>query len=89
MLCETPPLLAAANISLPGDDLYVTDDESFQQAKARVVAQFERSYIQRLLISCHGNITDAARAARKNRRAFWQLIRKHRIDVARFKMGTS
>ena len=53
------------------------------------MAQFERSYIQRLLVSCHGNITDAARAARKNRRAFWQLIRKHRIDVARFKMGTS
>ena len=89
MLCETPPLLAGANISLPGDEFFAPDEESFRQAKARVVAQFERSYIQRLLLSCHGNIAEAARAARKDRRAFWQLIRKHRIDVGRFKMGTS
>ncbi|MCP4655548.1 MAG: sigma-54 factor interaction domain-containing protein, partial [bacterium] len=29
----------------------------------------------------------AARAARKNRRAFWELIRKHQIDVGRFKLA--
>ncbi|HEX5706296.1 MAG TPA: sigma-54 dependent transcriptional regulator [Pyrinomonadaceae bacterium] len=59
--------------------------ESFRQAKARVVAQFERSYVEGLLVSHEGNISSAARAARKNRRAFWQLIRKHHIDVRRFK----
>ncbi len=61
--------------------------ESFKEAKATVVAQFERSYIHGLLVVHQGNISKAARAAQKNRRAFWQLIRKHGIDVQNFKTG--
>ncbi|MCP4368360.1 MAG: hypothetical protein GY797_09670 [Deltaproteobacteria bacterium] len=61
--------------------------ESFQKAKARVIEQFERHYIQELLLVHRGNITKAAQAARKNRRAFWQLIQKHHIDVQNFKSG--
>ena len=59
--------------------------ESFQQAKARVVARFEADYIRDLLLAHQGNISHAARAADKNRRAFWELIRKHRIDVRSFR----
>jgi DNA-binding NtrC family response regulator len=58
---------------------------SFQDEKAKVVAQFERAYIQGLLLAYQGNITKAAQAAQKNRRAFWQLMRKHRINVQSFK----
>ena len=58
---------------------------SFQLAKARAVALFERDYIERVLAQHGGNITHAADAARKNRRAFWQLIRKHGIDSAKFR----
>ena len=54
---------------------------SFREAKARVVAQFERDYIRDLLVSHSGNISRAAAAAGKNRRAFWELIRKHAIDA--------
>ena len=60
---------------------------SFKDAKANMVNKFERSYIERLLITYKGNITKAAHAAQKNRRAFWQLIRKHEIDVQSFKPG--
>jgi DNA-binding NtrC family response regulator len=60
---------------------------SFKEAKANMVNNFERSYIERLLISYKGNITKSAQAAQKNRRAFWQLIRKHGIDVQNFKPG--
>lgn len=60
-------------------------NESLREAKARVVGQFERSYIKSLLLAYKGNITRAARAAGKNRRAFWQLIRKYRIDVESLK----
>jgi DNA-binding NtrC family response regulator len=60
---------------------------SFKEAKATVVKDFEKSYIERLLLSYKGNITKAAQAAQKNRRAFWQLIRKHQIDVQTFKPG--
>ncbi len=55
-------------------------DESFRVAKARVVETFERAYIQQLLASNGGNVTHAARAAKKNRRAFFELMRKHRIE---------
>jgi DNA-binding NtrC family response regulator len=60
---------------------------SFKEAKANVISQFEKDYIERLLHAHRGNITRAAQAAQKNRRAFWQLIRKHHIDVQTFKPG--
>jgi two-component system, NtrC family, response regulator GlrR len=40
---------------------------SLREAKTR----FERAYIETLLLAHHGNITKAAQAAQKNRRAFW------------------
>ncbi len=63
--------------------------ESLQEVKARQIAQFEKSYIQGLLRACSGNISRAALVAQKNRRAFWQLIQKHHIDVSRFKSSVS
>jgi len=59
--------------------------ESFKAEKAKVVADFEREYMQGLLRACQGNITKAATAAQKNRRAFWELLRKYEIDVESFK----
>lgn len=61
--------------------------QSLQEAKAKEIARFERDYIQGLLSACKGNITRAAQVAKKNRRAFWQLIQKHQIDVAQFKIS--
>ncbi len=60
---------------------------SFKAAKAKAVEQFEKTYLQELLRANEGNITKAARQAQKNRRAFWELIRKHDIDVGN--LGTS
>ena len=59
--------------------------EGFQQAKARAVAEFEAAYIRDLLLLHQGNISHAAKSAEKNRRAFWELIRKHGIDVRSFR----
>lgn len=59
--------------------------ESLKQAKSRVIAQFEKSYIKGLLIAHQGNISRAAKAAQKNRRAFWELVRKYKIDVPSMK----
>jgi two-component system response regulator GlrR len=60
-------------------------EQSFQAAKAKVVRDFEKTYIQSLLVAHSGNITRAAAVAHKNRRAFWQLIRKHGIDASQFR----
>jgi DNA-binding NtrC family response regulator len=58
---------------------------SFRQAKARVVAGFEKGYLEQLLATHQGNITQAAQAAGKNRRAFWELLRKYEIDAGQFR----
>jgi DNA-binding NtrC family response regulator len=58
---------------------------TFRSAKAHVVRQFERGYIERLLVSCGGNVTQAAQQAGKNRRAFFELMKKHDIASARFR----
>jgi DNA-binding NtrC family response regulator len=62
-------------------------EESFQECKARIVTQFERTYLQNLMAAHRGNVSQAARAAKKNRRAFWALIRKHDVDVHSFRTG--
>jgi two-component system response regulator GlrR len=62
-------------------------EESFRAAKARMVAQFERGYIETLLSKASGNVTRAARAAQKNRRAFFALMRKYGIDAQQFRSG--
>lgn len=87
---ERAVVLCESSILQP-DDLILSSSannvrqESLQQAKAREIARFERNYIQGLLSACKGNITRAAQVAQKNRRAFWQLIQKHQIDVDRFR----
>src|SRR5262245_3674300 len=64
-----------------------TRQKSFHEAKTQTITEFERAYIQGLLLTYHGNINQAAKAAKKNRRAFWELIRKHHIDAQSFKPG--
>jgi len=59
----------------------------FRVAKSRVVDQFEKQYIERQLAAHGGNISRAARASAKDRRAFWELIRKHGIDAERYRVG--
>lgn len=74
------PIITAEEIWLLGSPS-VPEEKSFKVLKAHAIAQFEIAYIQRLLAANAGNISKAARAAKKNRRAFWQLMRKHAITV--------
>ena len=58
----------------------VSDDASFQAMKTKVIEEFERAYLSELLSTHHGNISQAARAAKKERRAFQRLLQKHGLD---------
>jgi two-component system response regulator GlrR len=87
VLLANGPCITPTEIEL-GVEGKAPADESFQAAKARVVEQFERSYIEQVLMECDGNITHAAMAAKKNRRALWELIRKHRIEPKRFRSSS-
>jgi two-component system, NtrC family, response regulator GlrR len=87
VLCEQA-LVRDEDISLPAR-ASAELEESFQGAKNRVVAEFEKGYIERALLASQGNISRAARASQKSRRAFWELIRKYRIDVNNLKPRAS
>lgn len=51
-----------------------------KEAKREIVATFEREYLERALRRTGGNITQAAKLSRKNRREFFELMRKYDID---------
>lgn len=88
-------LVFSEGAEIQGEDLSLPvslkrpGDESFRAEKARVVRAFERDYLQKMLDRHEGNITHAAQAAAKNRRAFWELLRKHglSLDRKRFAVG--
>lgn len=61
------------------------ENSSFQAAKARVISQFERSYLTNLLIACKGNVSYAAKIAGKERRAFQRLLRKYNLNGHNFR----
>ncbi len=70
---------------LPTPTVAASPSESLRAAKARLVEDFERRFVERLLSQHGGNVTQAAGAAGKNRRAFFELMRKYRIDSASFR----
>ena len=49
----------------------------FAEAKARVIADFERRYVHALLLHTQGNVSEAARLAGKERSRFGRLVRKY------------
>lgn len=54
--------------------------EGFNSAKARVVNRFEKRYLHMLLAKTRGNVSLAARIAKKERRTFTRLLKKHAIQ---------
>jgi DNA-binding NtrC family response regulator len=53
---------------------------SFGAARARVLADFEKTYVTELLARTRGNVSLAARIAGKDRSRFGKLIRKHGLE---------
>ena len=86
VVLSTQKIIQESHIVFPGENDRL-GALSFQEMKAQVISQFETNYIQNLLIAYKGNISRAAQAAQKERRTFWQLVRKHKIDVQKFKVG--
>jgi DNA-binding NtrC family response regulator len=71
-------------------DLQLSFDEPAQDtrhqlplkaAKARVIESFERDYLCKVIAACEGNISKAAREAKKNRRAFYALLKKYGLTT--------
>ena len=56
----------------------------FKEAKRAVVDAFERNYLVQLLRAHRGNVSHAAQSARKERRDFGRLLKKHQLDPRQF-----
>jgi len=54
-------------------------DEPYHLAKDRVVAQFEQSYLARLVARAGGNMSKAARLAGVDRTTLYRLMDKHKV----------
>ncbi|WP_260292019.1 sigma 54-interacting transcriptional regulator [Sedimenticola hydrogenitrophicus] len=53
----------------------------FQEARE----QFERDYLVELLQRVNGNVSQAARLAKRNRTEFYKLLKRHHLEPAQFK----
>jgi two-component system response regulator GlrR len=58
---------------------------TFREEKRILVDRFERAYLEEALRKANGNIAHAAMISAKPRRAFFELLRKHRIDSNGFR----
>ncbi|MEM6958221.1 MAG: sigma 54-interacting transcriptional regulator [Myxococcota bacterium] len=56
-----------------------TEVEPYRSAKQRAVAEFERTYLARLYELAGGNLREAARLARSDRKYLAELMRRHGI----------
>ncbi len=65
-----------ADLGLP-KDVFFAEEQSFRAMKTRAIQRFEYDFLATIMHAHGGNITRAASAVKKNRRAFWQLLRKH------------
>ena len=59
------------------------DFPTFRRAKA----EFERNYVTGVLRAVHGKVAAAARLAGKDRKGFYDLMKKHQIDPDDFRGG--
>ncbi len=62
-------------IDLPGET------RTFKEEKRKLVSEFEQNYASKMLSLNAGNITRAAKAANMDRKNFWQLLKKYKIQA--------
>jgi DNA-binding NtrC family response regulator len=56
-----------------------------KEAKGALIVEFERLYLDQALGRANGNITRAAEASGKHRRAFFELMRKHGLSASGYR----
>jgi len=84
VMCQQE-MIDSRDMNLPNAES--APESTFQEAKAGVIARFERNYLAGLLRMYGGNISKAARSVRKDPRALRRLIRKYNIDVRSFRQS--
>ena len=70
-------------IHLVNQAIRIEEEETVPLNEAR--SEFEKEYLTRLLKSTRGNVSRAARLAKRNRTDFYKLMARHNIEPGRFK----
>jgi two-component system, NtrC family, response regulator GlrR len=58
---------------------------SYTHARTRAIEEFDRTYLAKLLAKTHGNVSEAARLAGKERRTLGKLIKRYAIQPNAFR----
>ena len=59
---------------------------SFEKTKKEISDEFEKKYLERVLDLFNGNVSKASQFAKKDRRDFYRLIKKHKIEPDIFRL---
>ena len=87
VLLNTSGTLHAADIDLAdGEPRQMLARQSLRRAKSLVIGEFERGYVINLLAVHKGNISQAAKAAGKDRRTLQRLVRKYSLNREFYKI---
>jgi DNA-binding NtrC family response regulator len=74
VVCPTAPA-GEDGVEVPG-----ANELGFQDAKRAVIGNFERRYLENLLIRCGGNLSRAAREAGVIRQVLQRMLKRHGLD---------
>ncbi|MCC6751663.1 MAG: sigma-54-dependent Fis family transcriptional regulator [Deltaproteobacteria bacterium] len=73
---------------LPPMEVAASDEALFTEARAQALASFERRYLERVLAAEQGNLARAARRAGLDKSNFRRMVRRHEVDLGRFRGGS-
>jgi DNA-binding NtrC family response regulator len=86
LVLKASTILQSEDINLPQQSSRPPQENTLlRQAKTNVIQNFELDYLTRLLAAHRGNITHAAKAAGKQRRALQRLLRKYDLRPQSFR----
>ena len=83
-------VLATSSVISEGSvrDQLIPDDVKPQPSLADAKSEFERQYLIQVLKQAKGNVSQAARAAKRNRTDFYKLMARHNLQPGQFKISS-
>jgi len=78
LMCDTEQIVFGQDENIE----HLANVGHFKNAKARAIAEFERTYLYKVLEQTSGNLSEAARIAGQDRSAFGKLARKYGVRIS-------
>ena len=78
--CPSSPVISVRQVKRA-----LGDQSAEMRPFAEAREEFTRNYLIELMRLSQGNVSKAARMAKRNRTDFYRLLAKHRLDAADFK----